>query len=131
MKKDKRLIKLAQEFASQSFVKGRLSDAKVLQSVKSFKKLSSSQTIFALTQYLKFLKLELKKSTLLIESGSKLTDQQLKQVAQKINSKFKISNYSFLHNPSLLGGLRLKLGDTLYDYSLKGRINQIKDAIAK
>lgn len=131
MKKDKRIIKLARELATLSFIKGVPSEAKVSQAVKSLKKFPSAQAILALTEYLKFIKLEIAKSTLRIESGSNLNRQEQIRIFKKLSTKFPITGFVYVHNSALLGGLSLKLGDTLYDYSLKGSINMVKEAITQ
>jgi F-type H+-transporting ATPase subunit delta len=37
-------------------------------------------------------------------------------------------NYTFTQNPNLLGGVRIKIGSDVYDGSVRGRLDKLKDA---
>ena len=81
-----------------------------------------------ISNYLKGLKRELSKTTLIIESATPLSSTEMNQIKKNFASKF-INHQSLTINHSLLGGLRVKIGDEVYDYSVSGKLKQVKEAI--
>lgn len=125
MKKNKRLLNLVNQAVVASFVKGKLSKHKFDAFLSSFKKLPSTDSIFALTEYKKGIKRELSKGTLEVESSVKLSTVDL----AKLKKRFKIYDLRFKINKDLLGGLRLRLGDTVYDDSVNSKIEKLKEVV--
>lgn len=125
MKKDRRLLKIVNQAVVASFDKGRLVDAKVKKFVKSFKSLSGSHAIFALSHYLKGLRYKIQMYTLVIESSHKLQLRQIKNIATTLRKHHFFSRIETKVNPTLLGGLRLKIGDLVIDSTLENKISQI------
>ena len=129
MIKRKYLLKLARQAASASFVNNKLSDSKVNAFLKSFKALPEGQAIPVTKEYLKAIKTEIKKQTLMIESTEELTASQVQLVKDQMQKKHAFSNIEVAINSELLGGLRIQIGDTVYDDSVRSKIAQVKDAI--
>lgn len=126
--KDKRLLKLVHNIIPLSFDRsGNLNKSNVGKIVKSLKSLPDSKAIFALTQYLKLLKNESIKNTIVVESAQQLSSSDLKKISNLVNKKLTIEN---IIDPSLLGGIKIKIGDVVYDNSLKNKIDQLNGAIS-
>lgn len=129
-KLDKRLMKIVNKMAEDSFsAEGALEEKKTSNYFQSLRSLSHSQAIVALSQYLKMIKMGLSKTTLDIESVISLTDVQVKEVVASIKAKQPVIAVNTKTNDSLLGGLRVKIGDIVYDDSISQRIAQLKGAI--
>lgn len=129
-KLDKRLMKIVNKMAEDSFsAEGALEEKKTSNYFQSLRSLSHSQSIVALSQYLKMIKMGLSKTTLDIESVISLTDVQVKEVVASIKAKQPVIAVNTKTNDSLLGGLRVKIGDIVYDDSISQRIAQLKGAI--
>lgn len=61
-------------------------------------------------------------------SAKPLTDEERGQIIKELESLWEISIYpEFRVNPNILGGIIIRRGDKLYDGSLMGRLNKIKE----
>ncbi len=129
MTKNKRLLKLVNLAVTQSFEKGKLNIKKVTIFVTGFKKLPSNQAIFALSEYLKGIKRVVAEHTAIIESPVKLSDVEINKIIKPLNSSFLILNSEFKVDPSLLGGVKVKIGDTVLDHSVSRKIEQVRKKI--
>lgn len=113
-----------------SFKEGKLLEAQVTKSIKLLKVLPKYEAIWALTEYLKQLKRKERQHTMYIETVMPLSEQQIKKAKRIIEKKVKITKVKISVNPEILGGFKLKVGDDIWDESLLGKLNQVKDALA-
>lgn len=60
------------------------------------------------------------------------TDDQLKQMEQVLKTKLGCQDihWEFTEDSSLLGGFRLDAGDLYFDYSVKGRLDEMKNRLS-
>lgn len=109
--------------------KGEVQEKIVSDNVRLIKKLAFYDAISLLTLYLKGLRREIAKTTLEITSSTPLSLAE-KNIITKIACKnFKINKILTTVDPSLLGGLCIKIGDTVFDDSVKNKIGQVKGFI--
>ncbi len=80
MKKNKRLDPIIEKAIKASFKEGRLMEVQVLRLVNTFKKLPRTEAIYLVSGYLKNLKRELAKSTLVVESAIPLSKLELAKI---------------------------------------------------
>ena len=130
MKKNKHLQKLIHKLVETSFKEGKLLESQVTKSIKALKSLPKSQAIQALSEYLKELKRMMRKHTIYIETTIPLTSTQIYRVKKIVDKKVKITKIVTNINPEILGGFKLKIGDEIWDESLMGKINQVKEVIS-
>lgn len=123
MKGKRHLLKLMRKMAENSFKNGQILDIKVKDYLKEIKKLPLAEAIFLLKGYLKALKMLKQRSTLVIETAMLLSNTQI----NKIKKEFKqpVSDVEIKVNKKVLGGLRIQLGDKLYDDSILNKIYQV------
>lgn len=129
MKKNRRLIKLVYLLLKESFLSGRQNSRKVVEHIKTLKKLPTSWAIFALEQYLKGYKQLISKNTLVIESANKLSSKDIEQIKRRIKRNYQYSLTEVKVNPTLLGGIRIKIGDLILEDSYLSGIDQLKGVI--
>lgn len=129
MKKSKNLKKLVEQCCRYCCPDGRVDEKKVIGVIKNLKSLPRSQAIFAISEFLKALKKQKGETTLLVESSIPLPKSQLDTIVKKLKGDFVISEVKNIINPDLLVGFRVRIGDTVTDYSLQNRIMQLKEAI--
>ncbi len=129
MKVSKSLKKLIDRAVGNSFSDSGLKTDIVKKYVTAFKKMNLSDSIQTLTLYSRGLKRVMEEHTLFIESAGEMTGQQVKEIQDTFTKGFKLYNVETKLNPSLLGGIKVKMGDLIFDYSLKSKINQVKEAI--
>ncbi len=125
MKNKKQLRKLVQKMVEASIKDGILQDKKVTFFLKEIKKLSLATSIFILSEYKKRLLFELSKHTLVVESAMDVNILELNKIKEELKGFGRIVKTEVKINPELIGGLRVKLGDIIFDDSIKSRIAQI------
>jgi len=130
MKVNRTLQKLINKAVQNSFNDSGVKSEVVKKYITAFKKLNLSESIQALTLYSRGLKRILEEHTLFIESAGEMTKQQLDGVKSLFSKNYKLYTINSQFNPSLLGGLKVKIGDSIFDYSIKGKIKQVKEVIA-
>lgn len=138
MKKNKRLLLLANKAVEASFEKGlpagrqgKINGKKALNFVKVFKSLPRYQAIFTLSEFLKGIKRELSKRTLEVETATDLSRPELERMRAALKSRYTIYDIRYTKNPSLLGGVKVKIGDNVFDGSVREKINQVKEIIIR
>lgn len=126
----KQMQKTVQKLVDASFKDGKLLESKIAKSIKILKTLSQSEAIETLSQYLEGVKREERKHTLYIETAVDLTASQVKKVKKVIEKKVKIAKTYTSVNPDVLGGFKIKIGDVVWDETVLGKINQLKEALS-
>lgn len=130
MKKNKLLQKTINKLVEASFKDGKILESQVIKSIKALKSLPRYEAIKALTEYLKGIKREERKHTMYLETVVPLSHTQIQKAKKNAEKKVKITKVITNINPEILGGLKLRIGDEIWDESLVGKINQVKEAIA-
>lgn len=126
---NKFLLKTINKLADLSFKDGRLLESQVTKSVKILKTLKTADSIWTISEYLKELKRKERQYTMFIETSFPLPADLLKKIKKIVDKRHKITKIKTSVNPQILGGFKLKIGDDVWDESLAGRINQIKELI--
>lgn len=129
MKSLKNLRKQAIKASGLSFKFGKLDENVAKKFIKSFKSLPLGEAIPSITCYLRALKMEINKTTLIVMSASKITTSQQNSIENALKKEFKILETKSEINPSILGGVKVKIGDIIFDNSLKAKLNQVVQAI--
>ncbi|MDO8576924.1 MAG: F0F1 ATP synthase subunit delta [Candidatus Daviesbacteria bacterium] len=130
MKKNKMLIKSVNKLVNASFKNGRMVESQVGRSIKILKSLPSLEAIQALSEFLKGIKRKEREHTLYIETVSPLTSVQVEKAKKIVGKKMLITKVLVSVRPEILGGFKLRVGDEIWDSSILGKINQVKEAIA-
>lgn len=105
-------------------------DEKVLQAwVDYFKTYPRFKAKLLLKLFLESLKNEIKNRTLVVESSVRVLDKDLNILRQNFSKEFETIQTENLITPNLLGGLRVRIGDYIFEDSLKSRIEQVKEGI--
>lgn len=126
----KRQKNIIEKIVLESFDgKGRLKEKFVRYNIGLLKRLPLSQAISALSLYSKRLKREILKTTLKIITSCPLSVKEENRIAKAAAKNFTINKIEIILDASLLGGIRLKIGDTVFDGSLQNKIGQIKELI--
>ncbi len=131
MKSNKYLKKQSNKAAELSFKKGELDKSISAKFIKAFKTLPLNESIPALSFYLTAVKREIEKTTLTITSASKLNPSQLKDVKSAFAKDFKVIETQEEIAPSILGGVKVKIGDIVFDGSIREKLNQLKEAMVR
>ncbi|OGE25644.1 hypothetical protein A3H85_03645 [Candidatus Daviesbacteria bacterium RIFCSPLOWO2_02_FULL_40_8] len=129
-KLNKHLRKLVTKMVKSSINAEGVVNAQMVQKFsRALTSLSLSQSILALSEFIKGLKREINKSSLIVESAVETSPLLQKEIIKTISQHYKIINSQFIINTSLLGGLRVKIGDTLIDNSIRDKVDQLRERI--
>ncbi len=127
---NKRLKVLVEKLVINSFnTQGDVKEKTVAQNTQLLKKLPFGDAVSALILYQKGLKREISKTTLEIFSPTIIPPQQRNNITKTAEKTFRINKVKVTVDPSLLGGLCIKIGDVVFNDSIKNKIGYIKGAI--
>lgn len=130
MKKDKQLLKIVKQLVEASFSEGKIIEGQVTKSIKILKGLPRLKSIPAMSEFLKRLKRKEREYTMYIETAIPLSSAQIKKARKIVERKTKITKVLVSINPEILGGFKLRIGDQIWDESVAGKIQQVKEAIS-
>lgn len=126
----KELQKTVARLVNISFKDGRMLEPQVIKSIKALKSLPRYEAIHALSEYLKGIRRKEREHTLYIETTVSLSPAQIKKAKKLAEKKTEITKVLMSINPEILGGFRLRIGDEIWDESILGKINQVKEVIS-
>ncbi len=129
MKKNKKLDKAIKQAVRASFKNSNLDEPRVKTFVKIFSSLNVLDARYCLRNYLNKLRTEINSRTLIIESPVPLSKPQINILKRDYQKTFAVSAVNTTINPSLISGLKVIIGDNVFEDSLNSRINQLKQAI--
>jgi len=129
MKKNKQLQKIITKLVEISFKDGKIIENQVGRVIRVLKSQPQSEAIESLSAYLKALKREERKYTMYVEAAIPLSTAQLQKMKKIVDKKSKITRVVTSINPDILGGFKLRIGDEIWDETILGKINQVKEAI--
>lgn len=125
----RKLLDLVKSAASQSIQNSQIKPALVKKFAVSFAKLPRAQALFCLNEYHRILQRQTDASTLKIETATPLSTVQVSSIKKSLSSDHQILTTEVINNPSLLGGVRVRIGDDVYEDSIQSRIEHLKGAI--
>lgn len=99
---------------------------------KVFKKIAASkprgwQPI--LHELKRLVRLEIEKRQVRVESAAGLTDQEMERVKTEITRQYGEGlQFEFWINPDLIGGMRVRVGNDVWDGSVRTRLDRLNNA---
>ena len=130
MRTTKEARKTSHQLLKLSFTDGKLDEHKVNQVVQSV--LSEKPRHFGevLKDYQRLLRLEVAKHHAVVESASALNSNLSSLLVTKLKARYGDDlTIEFKTNSTLLGGLRVKLGDDVWDGSVRNRLRTLQEQI--
>lgn len=129
MKTKKQVGNIVEKAIDASFMDGRFMEKQALTFIKLFRSQPKVEAVVLLSEYLKKLRFTIKATTMVVESVIPLSQKDKLTLKKNFVARFKIQNSIYKLNPSLLGGLRVKIGDHVFEDSIVSKIAQIGEAI--
>ncbi len=83
-----------------------------------------------LTQLYRLAELTVEENSVRVESATPLPDRGASVFSSLERTYGAASRTSYEENPSLLGGLRIRRGNNIWDGSLSGRLDRLKQALS-
>jgi F-type H+-transporting ATPase subunit delta len=127
MKINKEGRQLSRALLRASFTDGQLDRGRVASLVKSLIEKKPRNFIAVLETYKRLIRLEVEKRTATIESASPLAEDIRAAVVADLKKKYGDDLMaSFVTNPELLGGMRIRVGDDVWDSSVRNRLQRLE-----
>ena len=126
----KQITQLAQKLYRLSFVDGRLSEERVAGVLAYVEKHPPARPVAVLRAYNRLIAVEVAKGLAVIEHSGPVTDATLQAVAAGMTARYKRPVVaSAKPNASLLAGLRIRVGDDVYESSVSGQLAALSASV--
>ena len=130
MKTSKEARKISREMLRHSFTSNKLDEEKITEMVQSVIARKPRHYVDVLKDYQHLLHLEVEKRHAVIESATPLNRSVGDQIVANLRARYgEDLTTEFRTNPELLGGLRIKIGNDVWDGSVKNRLNQLQQQL--
>ncbi|MFZ9683259.1 MAG: F0F1 ATP synthase subunit delta [Cephaloticoccus sp.] len=117
---------LARQLFTLSLVNGAVSAAQVEGVLAYLEKHPPAQPKQVLLAYRRLIARELAKSEVIVEHAGPVTDGILRSLEGALTQKYKRQvTASAVQNAALIAGLRLRIGDDIYEASVAGQLEQL------
>lgn len=129
MKTSKQCRREAKLLFRSCLVNGLLDEQRVRQAVKQVIELKPRGYLATLSHFQRLVKLDLDRRTASIESATPLQSDLKARIQADLTKRYGPGlNISFAQNPSLIGGLRVKVGSDVYDGSIQARLAALEQS---
>ena len=129
MKISKQAKREAKQLFRSCLVTGLLDEQKARLAVQKVIELKPRGFAGILGHFQRLVKLDIDRRTAKVESATPLAPDLQQTVQANLTRVYGAGlNISFSQNPSLIGGLRIKVGSDVYDGSVQGRLAALQES---
>jgi len=108
---------------------GKLDEAKLSKAVKKIATDKPRDFRGVLVSLKRLVRLELERNNVLVESATELDEATRQRVQSDLTAKHGSElNFEYRTTPELLGGLKVRIGNDVWDGSVKGRLDRLSEA---
>ena len=130
MKINKEIRRLSREMLRASSTDGQLDKGKIAALVQSLVAKRPRHYIDVLQHYKRLLRFEIEKRHARIESATQLAPQAAVAIVERLKKKYgKDLTSEFVVDPTLLGGLRVRVGSDVWDGTLRSRLQRLEQEL--
>ena len=129
MKISKQNRRDAKQLIRGSYVNGLFDNDRALQTVTEVLAVKPRGYMGILEHFQRLIKLDEARRAAKIESAVPLPPDVESTFKTNLERRYgKGLQFNFVHNPALLGGVRVQVGSDVYDGSVAARLNSLKDS---
>jgi len=129
MKTSKQARRDAKQLFRSASVNGLMDEGRVRKVVDALLTQKPRGYVGIVTHVQRLVKLELARRSAKIESATALSAEDQAAIQGNLTKRYGQGlNISFVQNPALIGGVRIKVGSDVYDGSVQGRLNALKES---
>jgi F-type H+-transporting ATPase subunit delta len=129
MKVSKKARHEAKELFHSCLVNGMLDETRARLAVQRVLQAKPRGFLAILTQFQRLVKLDLERRTARVESAVPLPQDLQTNVRSSLARHYGPGlNIGFVHNPALIGGMRIKVGSDVYDGSVQARLQALRES---
>jgi F-type H+-transporting ATPase subunit delta len=129
MKINKEIRKLSREMLRASFIDGQLDPGRIASLVNSLIARTPRNYVAVLKNYRRLLRLELDKRRARIETATDLDSATCSELVANLKRKYGDLTTEFVVNPQLLGGLRVRVGNDVWDGTVRNRLERLQQQL--
>ena len=130
MRTTKEARKVSGMLFRNSFTEGKLDKEKISHMVETLLAEKPRHYVDALKDYQRLIRLETEKRHAVIESATQLNSALANQIVTNLRRRYgEDLTTEFRTNPDLLGGLRIKIGDDVWDGTVKTRLHKLQEQL--
>ena len=130
MKISKEIRQATRDFVRGSFINGVLDRGKVQSIVQSIVEKKPRNYLHLLEDYRRLLRLELDKHRATIESAAELDAEVSREIVSGLERKYGAGlTTEYVINPDLLGGVRVRVGNDVWDSSVRNRLERLQQQL--
>ena len=127
MKLNKEIRRLSRKMLQASFTDGQLDPGRISSLVDSFITQKPRNYIDVLKNYRRLLRLELEKRHATVETSSEVDPAIRSEIVANLKSKYGSDLSTEFHvDPRLLGGMRVRVGNDVWDGSVRNRLERLQ-----
>jgi F-type H+-transporting ATPase subunit delta len=127
MKLNKEIRRLSRKMLQASFTDGQLDPGRIASLVDSLVTQKARNYIDVLKNYKRLLRLELEKRHATIETASEVDPAIRSEIETNLKSKYGNDLSTEFHvDPQLLGGMRVRVGNDVWDGSVRNRLQRFQ-----
>jgi F-type H+-transporting ATPase subunit delta len=130
MAANKQAQQLARQLFKLSLIDGRISAERVTGVLGYLEKIQPAHPLAVLKAYHRLVAVELAKSQAIVEHAGAVSDSILQTIAASMTKKYgRAITASTRANPKLLAGLRVRVGDDVYESSVSGQLGALAASV--
>jgi len=130
MKINKEIRQLSRGLLRASFTDGQLDRGKIASLVQSLTAKRPRHFMDVLQYYKRLLRLEIEKRHARIESATQLSQQTAGEIVARLKRKYgRDLTTEFVVDPTLLGGVRVRVGSDVWDGTLRNRLERLQQQL--
>ena len=130
MKINKEIRQLAREMLRASFTDGQFDRGKIASLVQSLITKRPRHFMDVLQYYKRLLRLEIEKRHARIESATQLAPEAAVDIVARLKRKYgEDLTTEFVVDPTLLGGVRVRVGSDVWDGTLRNRLERLQQQL--
>ena len=127
MKLNKEIRQLSRKMLQASFTDGQLDPGRISSLVDSLIAKKPRNYINVLKNYRRLLRLELEKRHATVETSSEVDPAIRSEIVANLKSKYGNDLSTEFHvDPQLLGGMRVRVGNDVWDGSVRNRLERLE-----
>jgi len=127
MKLNKEIRQVSRKMLQASFTDGQLDPGRISSLVDSLVTRKPRNYVDALKNYKRLLRLELEKRHATIETASEVDSAVRSEIEANLKSKYGNDLSTEFHvAPELLGGMRIRVGNDVWDGSVRNRLQRLQ-----
>ncbi|MFN2477482.1 MAG: FoF1 ATP synthase subunit delta [Chthoniobacterales bacterium] len=130
MKINKETRQLSKQLLRASYVDGQLDSGRISSLVKSLIDKKPRNYVSVLDAYKRLIRLEVEKRTATVETASELSSDAAAELVNNLKTKYGADlATNFVVDPELLGGMRIRVGNDVWDSSILNRLQRLQQQL--